>query len=310
MTLNQSPLLMTLALYLFAGPLTAAEPEHGRFTGTPEGQVLVAADSRVVIVAPSGKTVWEYKSDGLVHDAWKLPDGNVLFGNGRSVTEVAADKRVVWQFQSETHRGDATYACQRLADGRTLVGENSTGRIFEVDRSGKVVFTLQTQPFTRNAHGNQRMARKLDNGNYLVCHKDARLVKEYRPTGEVVQEFRLPDAAFSAVRTPQGTTVVGCIGRVIEFDRAGKPVWEFDGKADAPEVAIGAITGVHLLPGGNLLLGIYSANTKDGKGCNFLEISREKKVVWRFCDAKFSHSSMAVEMLDADGKALPGAALR
>ena len=190
------------------------------------------------------------------------------------------------------------------------MGENSTGRIFEVDRAGKVVFTLQTQPFTLNVHGNQRLARKLDNGNYLVCHKDAHLVKEYKPTGEVVQELRLPDAAFSAIRTPQGTTVVGCISRVIEFDRAGKRLWEFDAKTDAPDVAIGAITGVHLLPSGNMVLGIYSANTKDGKGCNFLEISRQKKVVWRYCDAKFSHSSMAVQMLDADGKALPGVTLR
>ena len=310
MTLNQSPLLLIPVLCLFAGPLAAAEPADNRFTGTPEGQVLVAADSRVVVVAPTGQIAWEYKSDGLVHDAWKLPDGNVLLGNGRSVTEVAADKRVVWRFQSDSGRGDATYACQRLPDGRTLVGENSTGRILEVDRAGKVVFTLQTQPFTRNAHGNQRLARKLDNGNYLVCHKDARLVKEYKPTGEVVQELRLPDAAFSAIRTPQGTTVVGCISRVMEFDRAGKRVWEFDAKADAAGVAIGAITGVHLLPGGNLVLGIYSANTKDGKGCNFLEISREKKIVWRYCDAKFAHSSMAVQMLDAEGKALPGVTLR
>ena len=79
------------------------------------------------------------------------------------------------------------------------------------------------------------------------------------------------------------------------------------GRAD---VVIGAITGVHLLPGGNMVLGIYSANTKDGKGCNFLEITRQKKVVWRYCDGNFSHSSMAVQMLDAKGKALPGPALR
>ena len=291
-------------------PLATAAPVPSPFTAPPEGQILAAADSRVVIVAPSGKIVWEYKSDGLVHDAWKLPGGNVLFGNGRGVTEVSPDKHVVWQFRSDSGRGDATYACQRLPDGRTLVGENSTGRILEVDRSGKVVFRLQTQPFTPNAHGNQRMARKLENGNYLVCHKDARLVKEYKPTGEVVEELRVPDAAFGAVRTPQGTTVVGCIGRVMEFDRAGKPLWEFDAKKDAPDAAIGAITGIHLLPGGKMLLGIYSANTKDDRGCNFLEISRRKKVVWRFCDAKFSHSSMAVEMLDADGNALPQPALR
>ena len=49
-----------------------------------------------------------------------------------------------------------------------------------------------------------RMARKLENGNYLVCHSGARPVKEYTPKGEVVWEIKEPGAlAFAAIRTPK-----------------------------------------------------------------------------------------------------------
>lgn len=289
-------------LALATGVATGQEPPVG-FVGDPGGQVLVSGDNRVMILDAGGRMVWEHRT-GLVHDAWKLANGNVLYADGQSVTEVAPDKKVVWQYRSESKRGDATYACQRLANGNTLVGENSTGRVLEVDAAGKVVFTLQTQPVAPNSHGNQRLARKLDNGNYLVAQKDAKVVKEYRPNGEVVQELKLPNVAFSTFRTPQGTTVVGCISHVLEFDAAGQRVWEFDPKKDAPEVAISAICGVHLLPDGTMLLGMYSANTKDEKGCNFLAINRAKKVLWRYREPKLARSSMAVQMLDKDGHAL------
>jgi hypothetical protein len=194
-----------LALFAAVSGSKAADPV---VTGQPSGKILAAGDRRVMMLSPEGTVLWEYRTQ-LTHDAWMLADGHVLFADGESVTEVTADKRVVFQYRAAEQKGGGTYACQRLSDGRTLIGENSTGRILETDRDGKVVFSLQTAPARVGEHHNLRMARKLPNGNYLVCHSGAGLVKEYTPKGEVVWEVKPTGAlAFAAIRTPQGSTLV------------------------------------------------------------------------------------------------------
>lgn len=292
-----------LALLLAAGAASA-----GPFAGTPEGKILASGDNRVVILSPAGEVEWEYRT-GLTHDAWMLPSGNVLLADGASVREVTPEKKVVFEYRPDAKHGDAVYACQRLANGNTLVGENATGRVLEVDPTGKVVFSLQTAPFKEGNHHNMRMARKLENGNYLVCQSGAHVVKEYKPDGTVVLEIPVPSIAFSAIRTPQGTTLVASLGQIQEFDAQGKKVWEFSTK-DAAGLTITNMTGMHLLPNGNIAVGVYSAYTKDGQGCGLLEVSRDKKVVWSFSDPKFARSMMAVQVLSAEGKALPGMCLR
>jgi len=239
-----------------------------------------------------------------------LPNGNVLFGDGKTITEVTPDKKVVFQFKSQSPRGDAVYACQRLANGNTLAGENATGRVLEVDPAGKIVFTLQTPFATENNHHNMRMARKLDNGNYLVSHSGKNLVREYKPDGTVAMEIKAKALAFAAIRTPQDTTLVASLGQITEYDKTGKEIWEFNAAKDAPDVVIRNMTGMHLLPNGNIVTGCYSAYGKDGKGTGMLEISRDKKVVWRFANPKLAGSLMAVQLLTPDGKPLPGVTLR
>jgi hypothetical protein len=41
-----------------------------------------------------------------------------------------------------------------------------------------------------------------------------------------------------------------------------------------------------------------------------LEITRDKKIVWRFANPKLAGTIMAVQMLTADGKVLPGVVYR
>ena len=97
-----------------------------------------------------------------------------------------------------------------------------------MNRNGRIAFALQTTPFQTGEHHNLRMVRKLANGDYLVCHSGARLVKEYTPQGEAVWQAQVPGAvAFAAVRTPRGTTLVSSLDQVTELDAAGKSVWQF-----------------------------------------------------------------------------------
>jgi hypothetical protein len=238
-----------------------------------------------------------------------LSSGNILFADGESVTEVTPDKKVAFRYKAAEQNGGGTYACQRLANGHTMIGENSTGRVLEVDASGKVIFSLQTSPFKPGDHHNMRMARKLENGNYLVCHSGAKMVKEYTPKGESVWEVKAPGAlAFAAVRTAKNTTLVSSLNQITEFDAKGATVWEFNVK-DLPDAAIQNMTGLHLLANGNIVTGCYQAY-RNGEGCGLLEISRAKQLVWRYANPKSDNTMMAVELLGTDGLALSGPALR
>lgn len=301
----RTAILLNLVGVCLAGSLWAAEPV---FTGTLSGRLLAAGNNKVMILAPSGEVLWHYPTK-LTHDAWLLPSGNVLFADGDSVTEVTPEKRVVWQFRSATPQGGGSYACQRLANGNTMVGENSTGKILEIDPSGKMVFSLQTEPYKVGQHHNMRMARKLDNGNYLVCHSGARTVKEYTPKGKVVWESKQPGAlAFAAIRTAKGTTLVSSLSHIVEYDAAGNKVWECSNQ-DIAGATISNMTGLHLLPNGNIVTGCYQAY-KNGEGCGLLEITREKKPVWHYSNPKGDGTMMSVQLLTAAGKPLPGPCLR
>jgi len=287
------------------GGLPAAE-NAPLITGTPSGQLLVGGSGRVMILAPDGKVLWEHKT-GLVHDAWMLPSGNILYADG-GVTEVTRDHKVVFEYKSAVTKGGGAYGCQRLENGNTMIGENSTGRILEVDPAGKVVFTLQLAPAKEGDHSNMRLARKLANGNYLVCLKGAKTVREVTPKGETVMEIQTPNITFAAFRTPKGTTYVSTLDHVTEYDAAGKALWSL-AAADIPDVQIRNICGINLLPNGNLAVGCYAAY-KNGEGTGLAEITREKKLVWRYSNPKGDSSLMAIEVLDAGGKPLAGECLR
>jgi len=224
-------------------------------------------------------------------------------------TEVTPDKKVVFQYKAAEQKGGGTFACQRLNNGNTMIGENSTGRILEVDAAGRIVFSLQTQPSQVGQHHNLRMVRKLASGNYLACHSGARLVKEYTPSGQVVWEVKVPGSlAFAALRTPQNTTLVSSLDQLTEYDAKSNKVWEFSCKDVAP-VSLQNLTGLHWLANGHVVSGCYRAY-RDGAGCGLLEISRDGKISWRYTNPKADGTMMAVQLLSPDGAPLPGPCLR
>ena len=56
---------------------------------------------------------------------WVLPNGNLLLTTGHGVKEVTRSKEVVFDYQSTNE----IYACQRLTNGNTFIGECSSGRL-------------------------------------------------------------------------------------------------------------------------------------------------------------------------------------
>ena len=304
--------MITMSVLLASDPVVPASSAGvaavpAAITGQLEGQLLAAGDNRILRLNADGSIAWEHRT-GLTHDVWMLANGNLLYADGGSVTEITPEHKVVFQYKAADPHGGGTYACQRLANGNTVVGENSSGKVLEVDLAGKIVFELQTKDAKPGDHQNQRMVRKLDNGHYLVCHSGKHVVREYQPDGSVVWEQATPNLAFAAIRKADGNTLVSTLGSIIDYKPDGGIAWEFK-NSDIPGLTLTNMTGMQLLANGNLVIGCYAAY-QGGKGCGLLEVTPDKQVVWSFASPQTAGTMMAVQKLTADGKPLPGKLLR
>ena len=88
--------------------------------------------------------------------------------------------------------------------------------------------------------------------------------------------------------------VVGAetLSQITEYDKDGQEVWDFTKNDVPPGVTVQNMTGMHVLPNGNVVVGCYAAYTKEGKGTGLFEVTREKKLVWRYTSPKLRDASM------------------
>ena len=176
---------------LGAGPrgLRAVRRSAVRPVGRRSGHAFVCTDytqGKVFVVSAEGEIEWEYDGATNVNDIWVLPGGNLLFNTGHGVKEVTRDKQVVFHYDSASE----IYACQRLANGNTFIGECASGRLLEVAPDGRIAKEVRLLPEGKSGgHAYMRNARRLDNGNYLVAHYGDQVVREYDPQGKMVREI-------------------------------------------------------------------------------------------------------------------------
>lgn len=296
-----------LSLLAFTWGITVTQANEAIMTGKPSGKILATGSQKVMIMDEMGKVLWKRKGAN-VSDCWMLNNGNVLYSdNSVTLVDPKTDK-IHFSYTSSVKKGGGVFGCQPLANGNILVGENSTGKILELSRDGKVAFELQLPLYKPGNHHNLRMVRKLENKNYLVCHSGNHLVREYTPQGEVTFEAKVDNIAFSAVRLDNGNTLVGQINHITEFNTDGKIVWQFSSD-DIQGLKINSMCGIHVQANGNIAVGVYSAY-KGGGQVGLFEISRDKKIVWKYANPKSDKSMMSIQVLTSDGKPLPGKQLR
>jgi Mala s 1-like protein len=285
-------------------------------------RVLAQDKGHVAIVNAKGEVEWEVPCQYNSHDIALLPNGNVLLHTGpASVVEMTRDKQTVWKYEGkpkEGYKGSVEiHAFQRLDDGLTMIAESGNRRIVEVDKDGKIVFEMLLTVKNPHPHRDTRLARKLANGNYLVCHEGDGSVREYDRTGKVVWRYELDLAGrprtpgheghgtevFGAIRLPNGNTMIaaGNGNRVIEVTPEGKVVWSIEHN-ELPGIRLAWVTTLQLLPNGNLIVGNCHAGPENPQ---LFEVTRDKKVVWTFKDHKnFGNNLAAAQVLGVEGKVI------
>ena len=303
-----------LAVAAFVSPAMADEPRDYKILGSDKG--------KVAIVDSKGKVEWEVANPVEVHDLTLLANGNLLFTTaGPKVVEMTPEKKVVWEYAPKPKNSSVPrveiHAIQRLKNGDTLVAESGNKRLVEVDKSGKVVKEIELTVDHPDPHRDTRMARKLENGHYLVCHEADGTVREYDENGKVVWSHKLDLAGrprtpghgpeghgvevFGAIRKPDGNTLIACGNgnRVIEVNPKGETVWSI-GHDELPGIQLAWVTTLQLLPNGNLIVGNTHAGPENPQ---LFEVTKDKKVVWRFNDFKtFGNGLAAAQVLGISGQ--------
>ena len=308
-------ILGTASWILTARGLTAAHP------------VLIQGNGQLAILDADGQYEWRMKWGGI-HDVHRLQTGNIMVQQGaHKVVEVnPATRKVVWSYDASESNGNQgvpveVHSFQPLADGSVMIAESGPARIIEVDREGRLLRQIKLKVDKPHSHHDTRLVRKLKSGNYLVCHENDGVVREYNVAGQVVWEYEVPlfgqsrkaghgpeaygNQLFAALRLDSGNTLIatGNGHRVLEVDPLGEVVWQLDQK-ELPGITLAWVTTLEVLPNGNYVIGNCHAGPENPL---LIEIEpKSKRVVWTFDHFdKFGNSAPNSQILG-----LPAAAIR
>ncbi len=287
---------------------TSDEPNRHRLLFTEYG----SGPNRFIELDRTGKLVWAYKPPSTAVIFQVLPSGNILFGYGgkpTGVREITARGETVFDYVSSSTQ---VFGCERLTNGNTLIAEQGPCQAVEVDGQGKVVHVTPLHTSETNAHLQVRNIHQMANGNILAAHEGEGAIREVDRNGTVVWEYKGVTNAGDAQRLPNGNTLIACgtQARIIEVTPVGAIAWEFKA-SDAPDLHLVWVSSIQLLPNGNILVGNFLRG-HEGKGSHAFEVTRDKKVVWRWSDHSQIRSLTTVRALNAlpmalfDGRTFSG----
>jgi len=259
--------------------------------------------ARTFLQSEDDETVWEWPEN--TRDGWMLPNGNLLLvitrvrnQHGGRLVEVTRTGETVFRFDGTQ---DEINTCQPLPDGRILLTEaGKNPRLLEIDRQGKTQFELPLDCQTENIHLQSRMTRKLASGNYLVPLMGEKEVRELTPDGKIAWRAATRHWPFSALRLPDGNTLVSGTQahEIFTFDGEGKEVDALSNE-DLPGEPLHGLCGAQRLTSGNIVQVSYQVRDEGRAKIN--EISPDGRIVWSYWDDS-PHGAHHVQILTTNGK--------
>jgi hypothetical protein len=260
---------------------------------------------KVFVIDAAGAVEWQYDAP-YANDLWVLPNGNLLFNTGHGAKEVTREYKVVFAYESASE----VFACQRLANGNTFIGECSGARLLEISPAGKIVKDIHLLPKGEDGgHAYMRNARRLANGHYLVCHYGLGVVREYDGHGGMLREIAAKGGPHSAIRLADGNTLIACgdtgrtPARIFEVSPAGRVVWEISAN-ELPGIELKFIAGFDRLPNGNTVFCNWLGHGESANGPHIIEVTRKKEVVWTYADHQTLRTASSVYIMDTQGTML------
>jgi len=274
-------------------------PAFNRASGAKPFLACDYVGGKVAMLNAAGAILWSVPAKSP-QDCWQLADGSVLFCEQGGAVKLDSKQNRIWEYKAPA--GVECHACQPLPNGRVLISEGGTKRLVEVDTEGKVAAEIPLPTSVTDAHNQVRGARKLKSGHYLVALKGDSKVVEIDPKGAVVREIPVQGDPHGCVPLPDGNILITCGDghRVFEIDPKGTIVWELN-ENDLPTFPLRLIAGAQRLDNGNTILCNYLGHGHLGMQPQFIEVTREKQIVWRFDDQLFFKSVNQVHVVQGAG---------
>ena len=284
---------------------------------------FLVCGQKTYIMGADGKATWTYP--GETRDGYVLKDGSMILTlskskkhNGGAVVKISADGKEKLIFEGTQMEVNSAHPTK---EGTFVITEaGAKPRLLEITDGGEVRVEFPLACQTANVHLQTRMARKLDDGTYLVPHLLDFAVFNYDQTGKVINKFdttvpgdtehKIHTWPFTAIRHGKGQTLVTCTNgnRVMDFDADGKVVWTLYNE-DLPGQWLKDPCGAQVLPNGNVVIAPYAAGRSDPKAPKLFEVNREKKVVWKYSDGQ-KVGVHHFQILDTNGKKIPGSVMK
>lgn len=278
---------------------------------------FIAFGKSTYILNSDGKKAWAYPHS--TRDGYMLDDGSVVLTLSKSkkhpggaVVKVSPDgiETLIWKgTQSEVNSAHPT------STGTFVITEaGKRPRLLEVNSKGDVIVEFPLKCQAKNHHLQTRMARKLDDGTYLVPHLLDFAVINYAADGSVISQLdttvpgdvdrKIHSWPFTAIRHGDGHTFVCCTNgnRVVDFDADGKIVWSLTND-DLPGPWLQDPCGGQVLPNGNVVIACYAGGRKNRNAPKLFEITRDKEVVWTHRDGQ-QVGIHHFQILDTNGQPL------
>lgn len=299
--MKTNPLLDVSALLAIVALLTG-------FTGgvaaqNGPGYAFVACDVdtyEITKFSPAGEATWVYSQVRPI-DVWPMTNGAVLVAylpsartsNRGGVRMVNAAKETVFDYAYN----DEIMSCQPMPNGHILVNECGVGRVTEIDVNGKAIRGFDVHAKGKG-HQTARLIRMTPAGTVLVAECYSHKAREYDFSGTAIHEWDLP-MAYGATRLTNGNTLISGYkpARLVEVDKTGKVVWNVDATDLPSELNVGSFCESTRLPNGHTLVACGSRSSKPGPRVVILELSADKRVVWKQMEPSRTRETTSVKVL-------------
>ncbi len=257
-----------------------------------------------IFLVNQGKVVWTYSTGkgGEYDDIWMLSNGNILFSRMGYAEEVTPQKKVVWHMDAP--EGTEIHTLQPIGLDRILLIKNALPpKLMIINiKTGtvEVEHALPAISLTDQVHRQFRRVRMTAAGTYLASFLSMEKVVEYDRNFNEIWSYKTP-SPWAAVRLHNGNTLISDSKTRItrEVNPKGETVWEFQLPFQSPDGT--------LLPDSQTCVRLNNGNTvfcsrgNNGKACQFLEVTPDKKVVWALKDWTNLGPVTAVQILDDPG---------
>ncbi|MFP6765229.1 MAG: hypothetical protein VB858_16495 [Planctomycetaceae bacterium] len=241
-----------------------------------------------------GKVIWEHSPEGKVWDFVLTDDNRLIYPvitDRQEVRCIDFQKKQIWSWPYASDFREIINITK--GPSQLIVSGQNPPQAILMDLDGTILRKLPIPARYRHHHGQLGNVYDVGHKRYLAQLWGEGTALEVDENGKEVWRFQVPE--YGRGRYPEGTvqdllrlengnTLLACgtQARLLEVNRAGKIVWEFNGQKH-PELNFTNACNLQQLTGGSILVTNFLRGNS-GRGAHAFRLSRDREITWMLTD--------------------------